>query len=161
MAKSRKAEVDAVLPGIDFSKTDYQIVLEATPLNARRTFMHLSYAYTLGLAGRMAMSAYLAGAGRDKRGFSVDSGPRAVVVKGGHLDGPPVDVLATRRRTSRARASRLPHGMHGTGCAFASAIAAGLAHGRPVESAVADARRHVRALIRSAVKTKDGGWLRP
>jgi peptidyl-prolyl cis-trans isomerase B (cyclophilin B) len=28
MAKNRKAEVDAVLPGIDFSKTDYQIVLD-------------------------------------------------------------------------------------------------------------------------------------
>jgi hydroxymethylpyrimidine/phosphomethylpyrimidine kinase len=90
----------------------------------------------------------------------VGLGPGAVVVKGGHLDGPPVDVVATPRRVWRARAPRLPHGMHGTGCAFASAVAAGLAHGRPLERVVSDARRHVRALIRNAVRTRDGGWLR-
>jgi hypothetical protein len=50
---------------------DYAIRLEATPLDSRRTFMHMSYAYTLGLMARFAMDAYLAGAGRDKFGFSV------------------------------------------------------------------------------------------
>ena len=50
---------------------DYEIVLEAAPLDARRTFMHMSYAYTLGSMARLAMDAYLAGAGRDKVGFSV------------------------------------------------------------------------------------------
>ena len=58
---------------------DYQIVLEAAPLDSRRTFMHMSYAYTLGAVARMAMKSYLAGAGRDKRGFSVDGGERGVV----------------------------------------------------------------------------------
>jgi hypothetical protein len=58
---------------------DYQIVLEAAPLDSRRTFMHMSYAYTLGSVARMAMKSYLAGAGRDKRGFSVDGGERGVV----------------------------------------------------------------------------------
>ena len=41
--------------------------------------MHMSYAYTLGSAARIAMKAYLAGAGRDKRGFSIDGGERGVV----------------------------------------------------------------------------------
>jgi hypothetical protein len=50
---------------------DYEIRLEAAPLDSRRTFMHLSYAYTLGSMARFAMEAYLAGAGRDKVGFSV------------------------------------------------------------------------------------------
>jgi hypothetical protein len=50
---------------------DYEIVLEAAPLGAGRTFMHMSYAYTLGSMARFAMDAYLAGAGRDKVGFSV------------------------------------------------------------------------------------------
>jgi hypothetical protein len=58
---------------------DYQIVLEAAPLDPRRTFMHMSYAYTLGSVARLAMKSYLAGAGRDKRGFSVDGGERGVV----------------------------------------------------------------------------------
>ena len=50
---------------------DYAIRLEAAPLDSRRTFMHMSYAYTLGAMARFAMDAYLAGAGRDKVGFSV------------------------------------------------------------------------------------------
>ena len=50
---------------------DYAIRLEAAPLDARRTLVHMSYAYTLGTMARFAMDAYLAGAGRDKVGFSV------------------------------------------------------------------------------------------
>ncbi|MGH8733376.1 MAG: hypothetical protein ACREVB_06810, partial [Burkholderiales bacterium] len=58
---------------------DYEIVLEAAPLDSRRTLIHMSYAYTLGSMARAAMSAYLAGAGREKRGFTVDGGERGVV----------------------------------------------------------------------------------
>ena len=58
---------------------DYRIVLQAAPLDSRRTFMHMSYTYSLGTMARFAMDAYLAGAGRDKRGFSVDGGERGVV----------------------------------------------------------------------------------
>ena len=50
---------------------DYKIVVEAAPIDSRRTFMHMSYAYTLGWMARFAMDVYLAGAGRDKFGFSV------------------------------------------------------------------------------------------
>jgi hypothetical protein len=50
---------------------DYEIRLEAAPLDARRTFIHLSYGYTLGAMARLAMDAYLVGPGRDKTGFSV------------------------------------------------------------------------------------------
>jgi len=50
---------------------DYEIRLEAAPLDAKRTFIHLSYGYTLGAMARLAMDAYLVGPGRDKTGFSV------------------------------------------------------------------------------------------
>ena len=50
---------------------DYEIRLEAAPLDAKRTFIHLSYGYTLGSMARLAMDAYLMGPGRDKIGFSV------------------------------------------------------------------------------------------
>lgn len=49
---------------------DYRISVAAVPLDGGRTFMHLSYAYTYGMAGKMAMQAYLATAGADKVGFS-------------------------------------------------------------------------------------------
>jgi hypothetical protein len=50
---------------------DYHIRLEATPLDAGRTFLHLAYSYSLRSSARMGMSMYLATSGRDKVGFSV------------------------------------------------------------------------------------------
>jgi hypothetical protein len=50
---------------------DYRIVVAAVPLDAGRTFMHLSYSYGFGFVGRLAMQAYLATAGADKVGFTV------------------------------------------------------------------------------------------
>ena len=50
---------------------DYRVVVSAVPLDGRRTFMHFSYAYATGMAGRLAMQGYLATAGADKAGFTV------------------------------------------------------------------------------------------
>ncbi len=86
-------------------------------------------------------------------------GAAAVLVKGGHLDGDPVDLLVAGGAESRLRASRLPGSMHGTGCALASAAAARLACGDDLETAVRVAREHVRRLLRGAIKI-GGGRLR-
>lgn len=50
---------------------DYRIRVEAVPLDGGKTFLHLSYAYGYGTAGKIAMSAYLSTAGADKVGFGV------------------------------------------------------------------------------------------
>jgi len=50
---------------------DYRISISAVPLEAGRTFMHLSYSYGYNLPGRLAMQAYLATAGSGKAGFTV------------------------------------------------------------------------------------------
>ncbi|SOE98087.1 hypothetical protein SAMN05446635_6048 [Burkholderia sp. OK233] len=52
------------------STKDYRIVLEAIPVGDSRTFIHLTYAYGYGMAGRLAMKTYLATIGSDKVGFS-------------------------------------------------------------------------------------------
>lgn len=52
--------------------SNYRIVLEAVPLKGGQTFIHFSYAYAYGLAGRMAMQGYLATLGKDKVGFTID-----------------------------------------------------------------------------------------
>jgi hypothetical protein len=50
---------------------DYRIVLEAVPLEATRSFIHLAYSYAYGFAARVAMKGYLATVGSGKVGFSV------------------------------------------------------------------------------------------
>jgi len=52
------------------STRDYRIGFEATPLSAKQSFVHLSYAYGYGTAARLAMQAYLGTLGSDKVGFT-------------------------------------------------------------------------------------------
>ncbi len=54
-----------------FSTSDYRIVLEAAPADNGKSIVHLTYSYAYGFAGRVAMQAYLATAGRGKVGFTV------------------------------------------------------------------------------------------
>jgi hypothetical protein len=53
------------------STRNYRLALEAVPLDAKRSFIHMSYSYAYGTAARLAMQAYLSTAGREKVGFSV------------------------------------------------------------------------------------------
>ena len=59
-----------------------------------------------------------------------------------------VDVLITPSGETRFESGRIDsRHTHGTGCTLASAIAAHLARGRSLESAVAQARNYVRGAI--------------
>ena len=79
-------------------------------------------------------------------------GCRAVLVKGGHLSGETVsDVLVTAGGVRVWENPRITtRHTHGTGCTLASAIAAGLAQGLGVASAVDRARNYVQLAIASA-----------
>ncbi len=74
-------------------------------------------------------------------------GAEAAVVKGGHLDdgsGRVTDVLVTRDGVKHITSFRIETtSNHGTGCTFASAIAAHLAHGLALADAVDLAQRYV------------------
>lgn len=53
------------------STSDYRIAVATAPLGEAQTLLHLSYGYSYGFAGRLAMQTYLATLGRDKVGFSI------------------------------------------------------------------------------------------
>lgn len=53
------------------STRDYHIQLQAVPVGNGQTFLHLTYSYAYGLAGRLAMKTYLATLGSGKVGFTV------------------------------------------------------------------------------------------
>jgi len=82
----------------------------------------------------------------------VRMGAGAALVKGGHLAGDEiVDVLvqgSAARRFTRPRIDTTS--THGTGCTLSAGIAAGLALGRPLERAVADALDFVHRAIAAA-----------
>jgi hydroxymethylpyrimidine kinase / phosphomethylpyrimidine kinase / thiamine-phosphate diphosphorylase len=112
--------------------------------------------------------ASLEAAGR----WFLEQGAGAVVIKGGHRASGPHDLLlrsgepplrieGERARPITASAAQAKgadegSGVHGTGCALSAAIAARLASGRDLATAVADAKRFVEAAIRGAVSPGRG-----
>ncbi len=79
----------------------------------------------------------------------LELGPKAVLLKGGHLGGSEspdmlvdadgLEVLASIRIDTLST--------HGTGCTLSSSIAAGLARGQPLRAAVAEAKTYISAAI--------------
>lgn len=77
-----------------------------------------------------------------------------VLVKGGHREGEPIDVLSTGR-IYRGERIETKH-THGTGCSLSSAIAAYLARGEQLEVAIEKAKSYVQEAIRHAFPIGDG-----
>lgn len=79
-------------------------------------------------------------------------GWRAVLIKGGHGEGTEsIDYLVSAENTIALAALRVAtRNTHGTGCSLSSAVAAGLAKGEDIETAVRDAKRWISAAIAAA-----------
>lgn len=82
------------------------------------------------------------------------SGAAVVVVKGGHATGPEaVDVVWDGSETRELRAPRVDTANnHGTGCSFASAIAAGLARGDDAVTAIGAAKAYVQRAVQGGAR---------
>ncbi|MFO7955542.1 MAG: bifunctional hydroxymethylpyrimidine kinase/phosphomethylpyrimidine kinase [Candidatus Brocadiia bacterium] len=84
-------------------------------------------------------------------------GPEWVLVKGGHLEGAPTDLLFGNgefREVTRSRVETTD--THGTGCTYSAAIATGLAHGMDVPDAVEWARDALQAALRNSLGLGQG-----
>jgi hydroxymethylpyrimidine/phosphomethylpyrimidine kinase len=91
------------------------------------------------------------------------AGAKAVLIKGGHGQGPEsVDLLVDQTGAMRFAAARhATRNTHGTGCTLSSAIAAGLARGLALADAVREAKAYVTAAIASADRLSVGGGRGP
>ncbi len=69
--------VEMQAPDGPFDTRDYRIVLEATPLDGGRTFIHMGYSFTYGTMSRIAMQVYLSTIARDKVGFTLSDNQEA------------------------------------------------------------------------------------
>jgi hydroxymethylpyrimidine/phosphomethylpyrimidine kinase len=78
-------------------------------------------------------------------------GPQWVLVKGGHSDGDPVDLLLDADGTEFSyTADRADNRhTHGTGCTLASALASELALGRSVPDAMTAAKRYITGAVQA------------
>ncbi|MGD0153535.1 MAG: bifunctional hydroxymethylpyrimidine kinase/phosphomethylpyrimidine kinase [Thermacetogeniaceae bacterium] len=86
-----------------------------------------------------------------------DLGARAVVVKGGHLEGDAVDVVYDGREFHYVTSKRIEtKNTHGTGCTYSSAIAVYLAKGYLLLDAVRMAKSYITGAIEHALDIGQG-----
>jgi len=142
---------------------------DGTPLLERRAFGTLSEiaARAVLVTPNRPEAALLTGEDtRDDAGAQraaeilLRGGARAVLVKGGHREGAPCDLLARSAdegtRLDWLESERIGAGpVHGTGCALAAAVAAHLARGADLVDAVARAR----AFVHDALRRAEGPYL--
>jgi hydroxymethylpyrimidine kinase/phosphomethylpyrimidine kinase len=94
-----------------------------------------------------------------------EMGPKFVLVKGGHLEGDPVDVLYDGEAYVELSQERIDsRHTHGTGCTLSAAITAYLARGHDLVDSVRRAKKFVTGAIRRGLAIGGGygptnpGW---
>jgi hydroxymethylpyrimidine/phosphomethylpyrimidine kinase len=129
----------------------------------KRALLPLALLVTPNLAEAAALSGRPVdgpGAMRDAAKAIGDLGARAVLVKGGHLEGAALDVLFDGRDFHDLEAPRLPGGpVRGTGCTLSAAITAGLARGESLDRAVRVAKQFVHVAIAHAEALGQGAGM--
>jgi hydroxymethylpyrimidine/phosphomethylpyrimidine kinase len=87
----------------------------------------------------------------------MDMGAKSVVIKGGHRRGAATDHFFTAKTLKVLSAPRIrTRHTHGTGCTFAAAVAAYLAKGEPLETAVSLAKKYITRAIRNGFAVGSG-----
>jgi hydroxymethylpyrimidine/phosphomethylpyrimidine kinase len=153
----RERELEAlVVDPVMVSKSGYALLRDDAVASLRRELLPLALVVTPNLHE----AAHLTGEAidsldgmRDAARRIADMGPRAVVVKGGHAGfSPGTDVLFHEGVVVELRAAHVAAGksIHGTGCTFSAAIAARLALGEDVATAVANAKGYITSVIANA-----------
>jgi hydroxymethylpyrimidine/phosphomethylpyrimidine kinase len=86
-----------------------------------------------------------------------DLGSRIVIVKGGHLEGPVVDLVYDGHEFLPVEGERIDtSNTHGTGCTFSAAITAFLARGIETMEAIRLAKRYIENALRHSYAIGEG-----
>ncbi|OPY67184.1 MAG: Hydroxymethylpyrimidine/phosphomethylpyrimidine kinase [Syntrophorhabdaceae bacterium PtaU1.Bin034] len=87
-----------------------------------------------------------------------ERGPGTVVLKGGHLEGEPVDVLFDGRNVTTYAKKRAEKTVHGTGCMFSSSLLSFLVLGYPVAEAFRETQGLMEQLISRSYQPSANGY---
>ncbi|MDX2012838.1 MAG: bifunctional hydroxymethylpyrimidine kinase/phosphomethylpyrimidine kinase [Myxococcaceae bacterium] len=159
-ARAKGAPFPLVVDPVMISKHGHRLIDEAAVQAVRSLLLPVCALVTpntheaAALTGRPVETLPQA---KDAAKALADLGARAVLVKGGHLEGDAVDVLFAGGELHEFRAARLdtPH-THGTGCTYSAAITARLASGARLPHAVAGAKVWLTEAIRTGPRLGRG-----
>jgi hydroxymethylpyrimidine/phosphomethylpyrimidine kinase len=155
----RKRDIPLVLdPVMVATSGDALIQQDAVAMIIRRLFPR-----ALVITPNLAEAAFLTGLSPARDHMEIEAqgrallarGARAVLIKGGHATGEEaIDLLITPKDVKRYASPRIEtKNTHGTGCTLAAAIAAFLARGEHLETAIGHAKAYLTDALRAGA-----GW---
>ena len=142
-----------VVDPVTVSKHGLPLLPQAAVLAMRRELLPLAALCTPNIPEAEALAGISIGTLDDARRAAcliLKLGPRAVLIKGGHLEGDATDILWDGRTLREFPAPRIAtRHTHGTGCTYSAAITAGLACGLGLADSVARAKQFIHEAIRT------------
>jgi hydroxymethylpyrimidine/phosphomethylpyrimidine kinase len=153
---ARSFDFPLIVDPVMFSKHGAALIAEDARTALIERLMPLAYVITPNAPEAEAISGIpIRGLDDMKRAAQKirQLGGRSVLIKGGHLSGPPIDLLYEGGDFFEFPSERIDtRHTHGTGCTFSAAITAELAKGSVLRLAVARAK----AFITEAIRTNPG-----
>lgn len=150
----REAVPNLVVDPVMLSKSGHRLLDEDAERALAADLLPLATVVTPNLAEAGRLAGFTVATGRDMRRAAATIhrlGPRAVIVKGGHLEGEPTDLLYDGSAFMELAGERIEtRCTHGTGCSFSAALATELARGCNIADAALRAKRFITEAIRSA-----------
>lgn len=143
-----------VVDPVMVSKSGDSLMQQEAIATLRSRLLPLAAVVTPNIPEAEALTGLTIVTGDDVRNAAkeiINMGAKAVVVKGGHRAGPATDLFYDGSDFREFSSPRIDTpNTHGTGCTFASAVAAGLAKGLEPVDAVASAKEYVTEAIRNS-----------
>ncbi|SOH93884.1 hydroxymethylpyrimidine/phosphomethylpyrimidine kinase [Monaibacterium marinum] len=149
-------DIPAVLDPVMIAKGGATLLADSAITIMRDTLLPLAHVLTPNLPEAAHLLGVAAATSRQEMIEQATTllalGPRAILLKGGHLDGDiSPDLLITKSDQHWFDAPRIPtKNTHGTGCTLSAALAAQIAKGMSLPEAVATAKAYVADAIATA-----------
>ena len=86
------------------------------------------------------------------------TGPEAIVMKGGHLKGEPIDLLFDGTDYTTWKRKRVDRIIHGTGCIFSSLLVSFLVHGYSIKEAFIASESLMDDLVKESYQVNEDGY---
>lgn len=152
---------NVVVDPVMISKSGFHLLRESAIATMRERLLPLACLVTPNLHETRLLSGVDVQDEKDAREAGIrilETGCRAVLLKGGHFDSDAsTDYLVTPRGFHAFPADRIATmSTHGTGCTYSAAIATWIAHGMALEEAIARAKRYITEAIRRGLPIGHG-----
>jgi len=154
-----KSLVNVVLDPVTVSSSGSPLLKEGTLEAIRDHLFPVSRVITPNVYEASALTGIEINNVADMKSAAVkllDLGSESVIITGGHLKGYAIDLLFDGQDYIELESERLEGDFHGTGCAFSSAVAAGLALGYDVRESAVKSKDLVLKAMESAIQIGKG-----